>query len=60
MYTLFDTLSDVGGLSGILMTIFALFMTAWNFNQFDNMMAKYLFKIKSKSAVDPSKENDSD
>ena len=60
MYTLFDTLSDVGGLSGILMTIFALFMTAWNFNQFDNMMAKYLFKIKSKSAADSSKENDSD
>ena len=60
MYTLFDTLSDVGGLSGILMTIFALFMTAWNFNQFDNMMAKYLFKIKSKKADDTTKESDSD
>ena len=47
--TLFDTLSEVGGLSGILVAFFALFMKAWNINQFDNMMAADLFKIKSET-----------
>ena len=32
LYTLFDLLSDVGGLSGILVTLFSLFVRSWNFN----------------------------
>ena len=31
-YTFFDLLSDVGGLSGIFVSIFSVFMGAWNFN----------------------------
>ena len=31
-YTFFELLSDVGGLSGMLVSIFAVFMGAWNFN----------------------------
>ena len=31
-YTAFDLLSDVGGLSGMLASIFSVFMAAWNFN----------------------------
>ena len=30
MYTLFDMLSDIGGLSGILITITSLFLKIWN------------------------------
>ena len=43
IYTLFDMLSDIGGLSGILIGILAVFMTAWNHNSFDNMMARDLY-----------------
>ena len=32
LYTLFDLLSDIGGLSGILFSLFALFVRSWNFN----------------------------
>ena len=46
VYTLFDWLSDIGGLSGMLFSLFALFMAAWNYNQFDNYMVHRLFKMK--------------
>ena len=38
VYTLFDLLSDIGGLSGILFSFFLLMNNAWNFNKFDNML----------------------
>ena len=44
-YTLFDLLSDVGGLSGIFFSVFALIMSAWNYNSLDNYMVTHLFKI---------------
>ena len=50
LYTMFDLLSDVGGLSGILVTIFTIIMTIWNYNSFDNMMVANLFNIKAKDA----------
>ena len=31
-YTFFQLLSDIGGLYGLLVSIFAFFMGAWNFN----------------------------
>ena len=46
VFTLFDMLSDIGGLSGILMTSFSIFMAVWNFHAFDNMMVSALFKEK--------------
>ena len=45
-YTYFDFLSDVGGLSGIVITFFAAFLSFWNHNSFDNLMATSLYKIK--------------
>ena len=45
VYTMFDLLSDVGGLQGIMFYLFASLAAAWNFNRFDNMMIASLFKI---------------
>ena len=46
MYTLFDFLSDIGGLSGILFYLCALIIGIWNFRTFDNMMVSNLFRVK--------------
>ena len=46
IYTGFDFLSDVGGLSGILMSFLAIIVGAWNFNSFENIMASNLFKFR--------------
>lgn len=54
VYTIFDLLSDLGGLNGILMTIFGLICATWNYNAFDNRMVKRLFKIrKPESEIEP-------
>ena len=45
-YTVFDLLSDVGGLSGIFFSVFAVFMAAWNHNALENYMVAHLFKVK--------------
>ena len=44
LYTFFDFLSEVGGLSGMLYTLFAMIVMFWNGNKFDNFMAYRLFK----------------
>ena len=49
LYTFFELLSDVGGLSGILVTIFTVVVSIWNFNSFENLMVSNLFKIKKRS-----------
>ena len=46
VYTVFDMLSDVGGLSGLFVSSFAMLVGLWNFNSFDNFMVSRLFKIK--------------
>ena len=46
IYTGFDFLSDVGGLSGILMSFLAIIVGIWNFNSFENVMASHLFKFR--------------
>ena len=45
VYTVFDMLSDVGGLTGIVAILFQLVTSLWNFNSFDNFMVSRLFKI---------------
>lgn len=47
IFTLFDMLSDIGGLSGILMTFFGALAALWNFKTFDNMMVTSLFKVNA-------------
>ena len=44
--TVFDMLSDIGGLTGIIATVFGILNAAWNFNAFDNFMVSRLFKLK--------------
>lgn len=46
VYNMFDFLSDVGGLSGILVYGLAIFVKAWNYNRFDNFMVTNLYKMK--------------
>jgi len=46
IYTGFDFLSDVGGLSGILMSALAILVHLWNYNSFENSMASVLFKYR--------------
>ena len=46
-YTVFDLLADVGGLSGMFASTFAVVMTVWNFNALDNYMVTQLFKVRS-------------
>ena len=38
IYTMFELLSDIGGLSQILAIIGAISVSIWNYNSFDNMM----------------------
>ena len=54
VYTVFDMLSDVGGLSGILTTIFWVLSAIWNYQAFDNFMVSRLFKMRKPSEeIDP-------
>ena len=45
-YSSFDLLSDIGGLSGMLFSIFAIFMRLWMHNFADNHMVSNLYKIE--------------
>ena len=46
VYTIFDMLSDLGGLIGILTSVFAVFNAWWNYQAFENFMASRLFKVR--------------
>ena len=46
VYTVFDLLSDWGGLNGIIITVFSVISATWNYLSFDNFMVSRLFKIK--------------
>lgn len=47
-YTFFDLLSDVGGLSGMFASIFAIFMAIWNFNALDDYFVEKLYNVRAK------------
>ena len=49
LYTLFDMLSDIGGLAGILSLFFGVISAAWNYQVLDNFMVSRLFKIRKPS-----------
>ena len=44
-YTLFDFVSDLGGLQGFLFSFFAVFVGAWTFNALDNEMVANLYQM---------------
>ena len=56
-YTTFDMLSDVGGLSGIMIIFFQVLIALWNFNSFDNYLVSRLYKIKLPKLVN-NEENE--
>ena len=63
IYTLFDLLSEIGGLSQILALIVTAVVACWNYNSFDNMMVTNLFKVqksRDKLKGSDSEENKSE
>ena len=48
VFTVFDMLSDIGGLTGIIGIMFGTINSIWNHNAFDNNMVARLFKIRKK------------
>ena len=62
-YTVLDVLSDVGGVYSVLFAVFSALINVCNYNNFDNFMAKRLYKLKrnniSDSDLDQSKDDDS-
>ena len=42
-------LSDIGGLSSILITFIVIILATWNHNSFDNFMVSRLYKILKKN-----------
>lgn len=49
-YTVFDFLSDIGGIYSIFVAIFGSLLTLFNYNHFDTYMASRLFKIQKVDA----------
>ena len=45
--------SDVGGLGGVLVSIFFLLSSIWNFNSLDNMMVSNLFVVRKHQPKEP-------
>ena len=50
VYTMFDMLSDIGGLSGILVSTFALMASIWNYLAYDNYLVSRLFIVRDEAA----------
>ena len=45
-YHLFDFMSDIGGMQGLLYSGFAFFISIWNYMMFDNYMVSRLYKLE--------------
>ena len=48
-YTVFDCLSDIGGIQSILISAFSIIIGILNYNNFDNHMAAKLYKMHAHS-----------
>ena len=46
VYTIFDMLSDIGGLSGILVSAFAIMVSIWNYLAYDDYLVSRLFTVR--------------
>ena len=47
-YYIFDLISDVGGIQSLLFSVFAFFVSVWNYNMLDNSMVNRLYKLERK------------
>ena len=55
-YTTLDVLSDIGGIQGILLSAMSIFLSFWNYSNFENYMASRLYKIKNNNSVRGAEE----
>ena len=46
---MFDMLSDIGGLSGILVSAFAIMAGFWNYLAYDNYLVSHLYTVREAS-----------
>jgi len=60
LYTVFDFLSDVGGLVGIITAALYVVVNAWNFNALENMISANLFKMKRPDCNDSGKSSEAE
>ena len=51
-YTTLDLISDIGGLQGILISVFAIIVGIWNHNMLENLLVSRLFKLEAKPEPD--------
>ena len=51
-YDMLNLLSDVGGLQTIMLIISGLFVSVFNYENFDTFLASRLFKIKFETETD--------
>ena len=56
-YDMLNLLSDVGGLQTIMIIISSLFISVFNYENFDTFLASRLFKIKFESETDADGKN---
>ena len=46
---MFDMLSDIGGLSGIFVSAFAIMASSWNYLAYDNYLVSHLYTVREAS-----------
>ena len=51
---MFDMLSDIGGLSGIFVSAFAIMASSWNYLAYDNYLVTRLFTVRAKESTGPA------
>ena len=54
-YTILDYLSDIGGMQGLIFSGFALLLSLWNYNYFDDHLVSRLYKFEQLASADSEK-----
>ena len=54
-YTILDILSDIGGIQGILISVFSIILAIFNYKFFDSYIASRLYKLQRPDAGDVTK-----
>ena len=60
VYSVLDWLGDTGGLGEALFFIGGAVLIIFNYAQFDSLMVRHLYRIKSKDVSSKAKSNNSD
>ena len=47
-YNILDLLSNIGGIQGLLLSFFGVLISAFNYNNFDNITAAQFYKLKAR------------